>query len=169
LKHLDDEKQELLLKNMWRVPGMAHLVHSCEDRNLSHDMSANCLAKHAIILDQENTQAPKRLMTVTDAIAESVPSSSMLTMNETTLLFANSARESSLCAAYQAFNNRDFLQNLQIPDDIWHALEPSIKEKINALRAKIKAEREAKATPQEVKVPQLDNKPAATSLPNTQT
>jgi hypothetical protein len=45
--------------------------------------------------------------------------------------------------AYQSFNNRTMRQSMRIPDDIWHALEPDIKDKINALRTKIRAKREA--------------------------
>ena len=70
-------------------------------------------------------------------------------IDATTLLFAEANRESSLFTAYQSFNNRPIRQSMRIPDDIWHALEPAIKEKVNTIRAKVRAEREAKAGPAE--------------------
>ena len=69
-----------------------------------------------------------------------------LTKEETTLLFANAARETNVFAAYQSFNNRSIRHSMRIPDDIWYAMEPDLKERVNALRAKVKAEREAKAS-----------------------
>jgi hypothetical protein len=50
--------------------------------------------------------------------------------------------------AYQSFNNKTIRTSLRIPDGVWHALEPALKEQINAIRTRVREEREAKnATP----------------------
>ena len=85
-------------------------------------------------------------MTVKNSTEEE---SEWLTMDATALLFAEATREPSLFTAYQSFNNRPIRQSMRIPDDIWHALEPAIKEKVNTIRAKVRADREAKANPAE--------------------
>jgi hypothetical protein len=49
---------------------------------------------------------------------------------------------------YQSFNNKTIRTSLRSPDGVWHALEPALKEQINAIRTRVREEREAKnATP----------------------
>jgi hypothetical protein len=49
-QYTDDRKQQLLLENVRRAPGMAHLTDHCEDEHLSYDMSAEYLFQKALIL-----------------------------------------------------------------------------------------------------------------------
>jgi hypothetical protein len=136
----DDKKQKLLLKNIRRTPGVAHLAQHCKDSDLSYDMSAEYLAQNAIIIDQDiAAHAPKRIMTVTEDAKES----GWLKSEETVALFMQAAKETNIFVACRSFNNGTMRQSMRTPDDIWHALEPDIKDKINALRTKIRAEREA--------------------------
>ena len=135
------------MKNIRRSSDrVAYLAQHCTDNNLSYDEAASYLARNAIIHDQETANKPKRVMAVTNSKEDS---DSWLDIDATTLLFAEATRESSLFTAYQSFNNRPIRQSMRIPDDIWHALEPAIKEKVNTIRAKVRAEREAKAGPAE--------------------
>jgi hypothetical protein len=138
-EYTDDRKQRLLIKNVRRIDCMTHLTTHCE--NMSYDMSADFLARSAILLDQERAQTPRRVMNVTGNVEEP----KWLTIEESSLLLANAVSESNAYVAYQAFNNRPMRQSMRIPDDIWHAMEPDLKERVNALRAKVRAEREAKA------------------------
>jgi hypothetical protein len=67
----DNKKQKLLLKNIRRTPGFAHLAQHCKDSDLSCDMSAEHLAQNAIIIDQDiAAHASKRIMTVTEDAKE---------------------------------------------------------------------------------------------------
>jgi hypothetical protein len=59
LHFTDYWKQQLLLENVRRTPGMAHLAANCEDRNLSYEMSATYLFQKALTLEHtQNTSEP---------------------------------------------------------------------------------------------------------------
>ena len=101
-KFTDDRKQCLLVKNIRRSSDrVAYLAQHRTDNNFSYDKAASYLAKNAIIHDQDTANAPKRVMTVKNSTEEE---SEWLTMDATTLLFAEATRESSLFTAYQSFN-----------------------------------------------------------------
>ena len=143
-EYTEDRKQRLLVKNIRQSSDrVAYLAQHCRDNNFSYDKTTSYLARNAIIHDQDTANAPKRVMTVKNSTEES----DWLTIDATTLLFTEATRESSLFTAYQSFNNRPIRQSMRIQDDIWHALEPSIKEKVNAIHAKVRADRGAKARP----------------------
>jgi Reverse transcriptase (RNA-dependent DNA polymerase) len=57
-------------------------------------------------------------------------------------LFEATARESSIFQAYQAFSSKPIRQSLNIPDEIWKAMEPAIQEKVRAIREQVKAKRQ---------------------------
>ena len=60
-EYTDDRKQRLLLKNVRRAPGMAHLTHHCEYSNLSYDSSSSFLLQNALILEHDiATHTPER-------------------------------------------------------------------------------------------------------------
>jgi hypothetical protein len=140
-EYADEKKQRLLIKNVRRTPGVAHLAQHCKDRSLSYSMTANYLAQNAVIHDHDIAMhAPKRIMMA----ANEQNRHECLTISEVSALFTATARESSMFQAYQSFNNRTIRQNLRIPDDIWNALEPLLKEQINAIRIRVKGERDAK-------------------------
>ena len=75
-----------------------------------------------------------------NTLMEEPPTTSLtfLTWKETTDLFQEAAKDTSVLQAYQAFNSCHLCQSLWIPDDIWHALEPVMKEKIDAIRRTIR-------------------------------
>jgi hypothetical protein len=153
-EYTDDRKQRLLLKNVRRAPGMAHLTFHCEVQNLSYDMSADFLLEKALILEHDiaTHDAPKRIM---KTVSESVEEPGWLTIDAITQLFGEVARESSLFTAYQAFNSRLIRQAMRIPDNIWHFLEPAYKDKINDIR-KTRGERQAKAAQSEHRLTTVD-------------
>jgi hypothetical protein len=140
----DSRKQSILLKNIRCIPGMAHLAQHCKDNFLSYEMTADYLTQNAIIMDEDNAaHKPKHIMTVNESIEEP----GWLNIEETSLLFATIANDTSAFRAYQAFNSRTLRKPLRIPDDIWHVLEPVIKKQIDTIRSKFRTEREVKTTP----------------------
>ena len=80
-----------------------------------------------VIADTEDVSQSRRTM---NTLREEQPSPNMvyLTWNETTDLFREATKETNIFQAYQAFNSRPIRQSLQIPDAIWHQLEPIMKE-----------------------------------------
>jgi hypothetical protein len=110
----DNKKQKLLLKNIRRTPGFAHLAQHCKDSDLSCDMSAEHLAQNAIIIDQDiAAHASKRIMTVTEDAKEP----GWLKSEETVALFMQAAKETNIFVACQSFDNRTMLrQSMRIPD-----------------------------------------------------
>jgi hypothetical protein len=53
-------------------------------------------------------------------------------------LFEATARESSIFQAYyQALSSKPIRQSLNIPDEIWKAMEPAIQEKVKAIREQV--------------------------------
>ena len=142
LEYTDGQKQRLLIKNIRAHPGVAHLAQHCKDFGMTYFDAAEYLAKNAVIYDHDvSTYKPKRMMTV----IEEGNVHAYLTATEVTALFEETARESNIFLAHQSFQNRTIRQSLRIPDDVWHALEPTIKETINGIRTRIKEERDAHA------------------------
>ena len=66
------------------------------------------------------------------------------TVELVTEAFKDLAKKEGTYPAYKIFAIRSFRENLSIPDKIWAELEPMIKEKINAIRKKVRLESEQK-------------------------
>jgi hypothetical protein len=150
----DDRKQRLLVDNLRKVDGMAYMTKHVVMSNLSYDMSADLLVQEAIIIDQDNAETPRRVMNVSGSVEDP-----WLDMEETFAFFTSFAQATNAFTAYQSFNNRPLRQSLRIPDNIWHALAPALKDEINAVRSKVRAEREAKASPTDGSKPAEGSKP----------
>ena len=69
-----------------------------------------------------------------------------LTIEDTTTLFTQAVNETSIFVTYQSFNNRTIRQSMRISDDIWQALEPAIKDEMNAIRITATAVHETTTT-----------------------
>ena len=63
------------------------------------------------------------------------------TLNSVAKLFHTMALESNIEHTYHMFNAKTFRESLGIPSDIWKELEPAIKDRINEIRADLKAKR----------------------------
>ena len=66
------------------------------------------------------------------------------TLESISKLFHTMALEGGLDHTYCIFNTRAFREPMGIPSSIWAELEPAIKERINEIRAGLKAKYESK-------------------------
>ena len=61
-----------------------------------------------------------------------------MTLDRAARIFTTMTEEERLEFTYKVFNTRAQRENLSIPSSIWNELEPSIREKINEIRNKLK-------------------------------
>ena len=61
-----------------------------------------------------------------------------MTLDRAAHIFTTMAEEDGLEFTYKIFNTRSLRENLSIPTSIWNKLEPTIREKINEIRKKLK-------------------------------
>ena len=78
-----------------------------------------------------------------NTISEDNSISSQKSSKEALEFFESAAKDSSVYHVYQAFNSRPIRQSLNIPDEIWKAMEPAIQERIKAIREQLKAKRQS--------------------------
>lgn len=69
-------------------------------------------------------------------------------MEEVSNIFHSMALDDGLETTYNLFNTKTFRDQYSIPTAIWKELEPAIREKINEIRAKLKANRPPPYKPQ---------------------
>ena len=72
-------------------------------------------------------------------ISEDTSVSSQRSCKDTLDLFESAAWESTVYQAYQAFNSCPIHQSLNIPDEIWKAMEHTIQECAKEIREQVKA------------------------------
>ncbi len=145
LRYTDEDKAFLLTKNVRRAPGVGYLAQRCRDDRMTYHDTSDYLADNALQYDRDNAiHNHKRVMLATGDTEHTEPSDRMLTFTEVHALFKQTAEETNIFMAYNSFNSRTIRQSLRIADDLWHALEPGIKDKINELRVTIKEARAAK-------------------------
>ena len=65
-------------------------------------------------------------------------------MRSTCTLVANMVKDTNIFTVYRSLGSPSLRDNLQIPDLIWHRLEPELKKRINQLRQEIHQQKEAK-------------------------
>ena len=75
-----------------------------------------------------------------NTLAEEPEAKSQRTLEESTELFEEVARDGNIFQAYQAFNSNPIQQSLRIPDAVWKEMEPSLHEKMNEIKAKIRSQ-----------------------------
>jgi Reverse transcriptase (RNA-dependent DNA polymerase) len=136
----DVHKKRSLMKNVRGVTGMSHLVQKCRDdfETMTFDSMAQYLRENSKNIESD-PGSRKRIM---NTIGEANSINSQLSLKETMELFDATARESSIFQAYQAFSSRPIRQSLNIPDEIWKAMEPAIQDKVKAIREQVKAKRQ---------------------------
>jgi hypothetical protein len=107
---------------------------------MSYDQSATYLRSNSMIVDsQTKKQTPARLMHAEKSPDEKEPSGH--TLDSVAKLFHTMASESDINHTYHMFNAKTFRESLGIPSAIWAELEPLIKDRINEIRAELKAKR----------------------------
>ena len=100
---------------------------------MSFNASAAYLRQNAILIDYASTsKPPTRLMHVDHAEEKG------MTLETAAKMFHTMAEQDGLEFTYKVFNTRLLRENLSIPPSIWNELEPSIREKINEIRNKVK-------------------------------
>lgn len=131
----DDRKKRLLLTNVKPAAGIEHLIQKCRDKKyMTFNASAAYLRQNAILIDHNNqNKQPSRLMHVGHEEELS------MTLDRAGHIFTTMAEENGLEFTYKVFNTRSLRENLSIPPNIWNKLEPSIREKINEIRNKLKS------------------------------
>jgi len=135
----DKRKKKLLLQKFRFVHGLKHLVQHCKDDELNYTQCANYLSENAVGYDHEQQiQGSSRRMMEVSTYQHESPS---LSLTETRMMFHTMAQESNVQHTYAIFNTKTFREKLQIPEAIWAALKPEIKEEINVIRRKINKER----------------------------
>jgi hypothetical protein len=119
---------------------MSHLVQKCRDKfeAWTFEIMAQYLRENSKNIENDHG-SKKRIM---NTVGEDISIKSYLSFQETMELFEATARESSIFQAYQAFSSRPIRQSLNIPDEIWKAMEPAIQEKVKAIREQVKAKRQ---------------------------
>jgi len=130
----DNRKKRLLLTNVKSAHGVEHLIQNCRDKTyMNFNACAAYLRQIAILIDHNNqNRTPTRLMHVDH---EEAPG---MTLDKATHIFTTMAEEDGLEFTYKVFNTRTLRENLSIPSSIWNELEPTIREKINEIRKKLK-------------------------------
>ena len=109
---------------------------------MSCSASAAYLRKNAILIDYASqNKAPTCLMHVDNGESRGVDMDAKqeeMTLDRAARIFTTMAEEEGLEFTYKVFNTRALRENLSIPSSIWNELEPSIREKINEIRNKLK-------------------------------
>ena len=148
------------------MPCLAHLTQHCKDEALSYSKTANYLRENAIIYDHDNAaEALKHeedidpsetnaTQVIHDNAAQTSKheedNKSYLDASETTALFGKTVKDADIFQAYHSFNNQTIRRSLQIPDNMWHELEPIVKKKLNKIMTHTREERENKRVKLEI-------------------
>ena len=104
---------------------------------MSYDQCAAYLRSNSMIVDaQTKIQVPARLMHAEKSSELEPP---VHTLDSAAKLFHAMAVESIIEHTYHMFNAQTFRESLGIPSAIWAELEPVIKDRINEIRAELKA------------------------------
>src|SRR5687767_12767572 len=108
---------------------------------MTYDQCAAYLRSNAILIDNTNSlKAPTRLMHVEESSPELTPASEK-SLDQVLNIFHTMANAGGIRLAYNTINNNSFRERLSIPDKIWKELEPSLKDKVNAIRTKLRKQR----------------------------
>ena len=97
------------------------------------------------------SQSSRMLTTTQEPLEESQDSP---TMEDCLKIVQNMASETSLIKAYNAFQSGTVRASLNIPGEIWHKLEPELKDRINSIKAEIRKKRAEKKPREEPLPPQ---------------
>ena len=141
-------KKRILLANTRGIHGAAHLIQRCRDSQafMSFAEMTKYLRENSMNIEGAAPQSRKRIMHSTEesvveeqSIEQSIaPTSKVyLTLKETSDLFAEVARESTIYNAYKSFNSTPIRQSMRIHPDIWKQLSSEIQEKISAIKAEL--------------------------------
>jgi hypothetical protein len=146
----DTQKKRTLMKNVRGISGMSHLVQKCRDdfNMMTFDSMAQYLRENSKNVENDPSNR-KRIMNTT---GEEDTVMSHRSVKDTMALFEATARDTSVYQAYQAFSSRPIRQSLNIPDEIWKAMEPAIQDRVKAIREQVKAKRQ-------------NDKPSTTGIP----
>ena len=136
------KKKRLILSNLDRVQGIAHIIQTCKDAtNWSFTDTASYLRRNAVILDRGST---KRLMMSTSSLGkedmmvdEDIPP--VMDLQAVADCFAAHAASIGREPAYYCFNTQKFRLNLSVPDLLWKELAPTIRTELMEARKRVRA------------------------------
>jgi hypothetical protein len=109
---------------------------------MDYDMTAEYLLENAMEIDTiESRLKPGNA----NVMLNLSTNSGDLDLAKTCSLFRSMAQESSVFAAYKAFESRTMRENLRIPSSIWMQLEIPLKKRIEEIRREIQGDQRAAA------------------------
>ena len=118
--------------------GIQHLLQNCRDQiHLSFEESAAYLRQNSLIYEcLKAARTPTRLLRVEESPSTQV-TAKYGTTEQVSQAFHDMASKEGVGPAYKIFAMKGYSKSLSITDKIWAELEPLIKEKITAIRAKL--------------------------------
>ena len=142
----DERKKRMLLKNVRHVIQVSHLVQKCrDDLTMGFEETANYLRTNSLFIDtlgQMGKQSRQSTMLKVDSSTHTRDSENKdLDYRSAMKLVTNMVEETSYSNVYNALSAPSLRQSLRIPDPIWRKMEPKLKEKMEALKQEVIAEK----------------------------
>ena len=143
-------KKRILLANLTGTVGASHLIQHCRDSQayMTFADMTKYLRENSLNVEGESNPVPRKRVIYQSSHDEEVGQSTQvyLSLQETSDLFADVTRESTILNAYKSFSSGPIRQSLHIHPDIWKQLSTEIQEKISAIKAELHEKRK-QATP----------------------
>jgi hypothetical protein len=150
----DADKNRTLIRNLKTDSKLLSLIQICHDDMLKDfEETSNYLRENVTSMDRtlKKIQAgsSKMLNTHKEEIEERTPD-----IDECLKIVQNLMKETSLKRTFNALQSLTVCTSLNIPGDIWHQLEPQMKEKINEIKAEVRKKRAQESKPMDLLPPQ---------------
>ena len=131
----DDDKKRMLLRNLVRVPNIAHLLQTCEDSTICNfEDTCNYIRSNSMVMDKMISTTPRPSMMLNTSLDNQEEPNHEDIIRKIQIMM----QETSPIQVYQVLQSPTMRENLNIPTALWVLLEPKLKERIMELRAEIR-------------------------------
>ena len=127
----DEDKKRMLLRNLMRVPNIAHLLQTCEDSvSWTFEETCNYIRCNSMIMDKVMSTAPKTATMLNTMVDDKVEPNHEDIIKKIQMMI----EETSPVLLYQALSSPTMRESMNIPTTIWKELEPELREKVMEIR-----------------------------------
>ena len=147
----------MLLRNLMRVPNIAHLLQTCEDSvSWTFEEACNYIRCNSMIMDKVMSTVPKTASMLNTMVDNKEEHNHEDIIKKIQMMI----EETSPVLVYQALRSPTMRESMNIPTAIWKELEPELREKVIEIRNSIRRKEAQKKEEQK-----KNDKPRPSSLP----